>query len=73
MPISHILLAIFVAAIWGGGNFMFAELGVHKIPPLFLCATRYAAALVISGLCVNLFVPRLLSLRNAKIEGAFEE
>lgn len=40
MPIQHILLAILVAAIWGF-NFIFVKLGVHEIPPLFLCAVRF--------------------------------
>lgn len=43
MPIRHILLAILVAAVWGG-NFIFVKLGVHEIPPLFLCATRFFLA-----------------------------
>lgn len=40
MPIQHILLAILIAAIWGV-NFMFAKLGVHELPPIFLCAFRF--------------------------------
>ena len=40
MPIQHILLAILVAAIWGC-NFIFVKLGVHEVPPLFLCSIRF--------------------------------
>lgn len=43
MPIKHILLAILVAAVWGC-NFVFVKLGVHEIPPLFLCTLRFFLA-----------------------------
>jgi O-acetylserine/cysteine efflux transporter len=43
MPIKHILLAILVAAVWGG-NFIFVKLGVHEVPPLFLCSIRFFIA-----------------------------
>lgn len=43
MPFKHILLAILVTAVWGG-NFIFVKLGVHEIPPLFLCAVRFFLA-----------------------------
>jgi O-acetylserine/cysteine efflux transporter len=43
MPVKHILLAILVAAVWGC-NFLFVKLGVHEIPPLFLCAVRFFLA-----------------------------
>jgi len=45
MPIQHILLAILVAAVWGC-NFIFVKLGVHEMPPLFLCALRFFLASV---------------------------
>lgn len=45
MPFKHILLAILVAAVWGC-NFIFVKLGVHEIPPLFLCAVRFFLASV---------------------------
>ena len=45
MPFKHILLAILVAAVWGF-NFIFVKLGVHEIPPLFLCAVRFFLASV---------------------------
>jgi O-acetylserine/cysteine efflux transporter len=43
MPIKHILLAILVAAVWGC-NFIFVKLGVHEVPPLFLCSVRFFLA-----------------------------
>lgn len=43
MKIAHILLAITVAAIWGC-NFVFIKIGVHEVPPLFLCALRFLLA-----------------------------
>lgn len=43
MPLKHILLAILVSAVWGC-NFIFVKLGVHEIPPLFLCAFRFFLA-----------------------------
>jgi O-acetylserine/cysteine efflux transporter len=45
MPLKHILLATLVAAVWGC-NFIFVKLGVHEIPPLFLCAVRFFLASV---------------------------
>lgn len=45
MPVQHILLAIFITAIWGV-NYIFIKLGVHEIPPLFLCAVRFFLASV---------------------------
>lgn len=43
MPIQHILLAILVAFIWGC-NYVLVKLGVHDVPPLFLCAVRFLLA-----------------------------
>lgn len=43
MSAKHILLAILVAAVWGC-NFIFVKLGVHEIPPLFLCSVRFFLA-----------------------------
>lgn len=43
MPFKHILLAVLVAAVWGC-NFIFVKLGVHEVPPLFLCAVRFFLA-----------------------------
>ncbi len=43
MPVKHILLAFLVTAIWGC-NFIFVKIGVHEIPPLFLCAVRFFLA-----------------------------
>jgi O-acetylserine/cysteine efflux transporter len=40
MPFKHILLALLVAVVWGC-NFIFVKIGVHEIPPLFLCAIRF--------------------------------
>ena len=45
MPIKRILLAILLTAVWGC-NFIFVKLGVHEIPPLFLCAVRFFLASV---------------------------
>lgn len=39
----HIFIAVIVAAIWGC-NFVFIKLGVHEVPPLFLCALRFFLA-----------------------------
>jgi len=36
----HILLAIFIAAIWGS-NFIFIKLGLSEIPPFLLCTLRF--------------------------------
>ncbi len=40
MPIFHILLAIFVAAVWGG-NFVAAKYGLAYFPPFFLSSLRF--------------------------------
>ena len=43
MPISHILLTLLVAVIWGL-NFIFVKLGLEEISPLLLCALRFFLA-----------------------------
>lgn len=40
MKLSHALLAILVAIVWGL-NFIFIALGLQEIPPLLLCALRF--------------------------------
>jgi O-acetylserine/cysteine efflux transporter len=45
MPLAHCLLALVVAAIWGF-NFVVIKVGVDAVPPLFLCALRFAFAAV---------------------------
>lgn len=40
MPTKHLLLAILIAALWGC-NFIFVKIGVHELPPLFLCTLRF--------------------------------
>ncbi|KTD17299.1 EamA family transporter [Legionella jordanis] len=43
MPVSHILLALLVAIVWGI-NFLFVKLGLEEIPPLLLCTLRFTLA-----------------------------
>lgn len=43
MPISHLLLAVLVAIIWGV-NFIFIKLSLAEISPLLLCALRFLLA-----------------------------
>lgn len=45
MPLSHTLLAIFVALVWGI-NFLFVGIALESFPPLFLCAVRFLLASV---------------------------
>jgi O-acetylserine/cysteine efflux transporter len=45
MPVSHILLAILVAVIWGV-NFLFVKLGLEEISPLLLSTLRFFLASV---------------------------
>ena len=40
MRLSHILLGILTAAIWGF-NFVFVKLGLQEMPPLLFCAIRF--------------------------------
>jgi O-acetylserine/cysteine efflux transporter len=42
MPLRHALLAVAVAAAWGL-NFVVIEVGLEGLPPLLLCALRFAA------------------------------
>src|SRR3954469_13985657 len=41
MPLRHVLLAVAVAATWGL-NFVVIDLGLEEMPPLLLCAARFA-------------------------------
>ncbi len=53
MPLSHLLLALLVALVWGA-NFAVIKIGVLEMPPLLLCALRFALA----AFPALLFVPR---------------
>lgn len=53
MPLTHILLAILVAFIWGL-SFVVIKVGVSTTPPLVLCALRFVFAVFPA----ILFVPR---------------
>jgi O-acetylserine/cysteine efflux transporter len=41
MPLRHALLAVAVAATWGL-NFVIIDVGLEEVPPLLLCALRFA-------------------------------
>src|SRR3954447_12631427 len=41
MPVRHALLAVAVAATWGL-NFVIIDVGLEEVPPLLLCAARFA-------------------------------
>src|SRR4051794_1158383 len=41
MPLRHALLAVAVAACWGL-NFVVIDVGLEEVPPLLLCALRFA-------------------------------
>src|SRR4051794_17945231 len=41
MPVRHALLAVVVAATWGL-NFVIIDVGLEEVPPLLLCAARFA-------------------------------
>src|ERR1700712_1314524 len=41
MPLRHVLLAVAVAATWGL-NFVVIDVGLEQVPPLVLCALRFA-------------------------------
>ena len=41
MPLRHVLLAVAVAATWGL-NFVIIDVGLEEVPPLLLCALRFA-------------------------------
>lgn len=45
MSPRHVLLAIGVAAIWGL-NFVFLEVGLHELPPLFFVALRFVVVAI---------------------------
>ena len=45
MPLRDILLALVVVTVWGI-NFVFIRWGVEAVPPLFMTALRYVAAVV---------------------------
>jgi O-acetylserine/cysteine efflux transporter len=53
MPPRHALLAVAVAATWGL-NFVVIDVGLEQVPPLILCALRFALV----GAPLALFVPR---------------
>lgn len=43
MPLSHVMLAVVVAAIWGL-NFVAIAIGLRDFPPILFCALRFALA-----------------------------
>jgi O-acetylserine/cysteine efflux transporter len=45
MPLRHVLLAVAVAATWGL-NFVIIDVGLEEVPPLLLCALRFALVAV---------------------------
>ncbi|GAA1834129.1 EamA family transporter [Pseudonocardia ailaonensis] len=53
MTARHRLLAILVAAVWGG-NFLFIHIGLEHFPPLFLAGLR----MLVIAVPTLLFVPR---------------
>src|SRR3954470_10550921 len=53
MPLRHALLAVAVAATWGL-NFVVIDVGLEEVPPLLLCALRFALVAV----PLAFFVPR---------------
>lgn len=53
MPLSHILLALAVVAVWGS-NFVVIKIGLSELPPLLLAAMRF----VLSALPCLLFIQR---------------
>src|SRR3954464_14711122 len=53
MPVPHALLAVAVAGTWGL-NFVIIDVGLEEVPPLLLCALRFALVAV----PLAFFVPR---------------
>ncbi len=53
MPVSHLLLALAVVAVWGT-NFVVIKIGLHDMPPLLFATLRF----VLSALPFLLFVKR---------------
>jgi O-acetylserine/cysteine efflux transporter len=53
MPISHLLLALAVVAVWGS-NFVVIKFGLAELPPFALATLRFA----LSALPWALFIPR---------------
>ncbi len=43
MPVSHLLLALAVVAVWGT-NFVVIKFGLTELPPLLLATLRFALA-----------------------------
>lgn len=58
MPISHIFLAISVAAIWGG-NFVAAKFGLAYFPPFFLSSLRF---LIVAFILIPFFSKTSISI-----------
>jgi O-acetylserine/cysteine efflux transporter len=52
MPLRHVLLAVAVAATWGL-NFVVIDVGLEEVPPLLLCAARFALVAVPLALFVE--------------------
>jgi O-acetylserine/cysteine efflux transporter len=53
MPLRHVMLAVAVAATWGL-NFVVIDVGLEEVPPLLLCAARFALV----GVPLAFFVKR---------------
>ncbi len=53
MPISHLLLALLVALVWGV-NFIFVKLSLDELSPLMLCALRF----ILASVPAIFFIPR---------------
>lgn len=53
MPLRHVFLALLVTVIWGL-NFVVVKIGVGTVPPLLLCALRFAFAAIPAAF----FLPR---------------
>src|SRR5262245_29964666 len=64
MPLRHALLAVAVAATWGL-NFVVIDVGLEQVPPLVLCALRFALV----GVPLAFFVPRPATVPRRLIAG----